>query len=98
MRTGHRMIIGAALCMALGLTGCGSMGSSTGASFLYKNITVADGSTVAGEGHTVLYKGSRLALSGTSIKVGDPHREREPAPTDPGPIPITYTKGKGQVP
>ncbi len=50
MRTAHRMIIGAALCMALGLTGCGSMGSSTGASFLYKNITVADGSTVAGEG------------------------------------------------
>jgi thiol peroxidase len=97
MRTAHRMIIGAALCMTLGLTGCGSMGSSTGASFLYKNITVADGSTVAGEGHTVLYKGSPLALSGAGIKVGDPLREVELAQTDLSPINITDTKGKGKV-
>ena len=97
MRTAHRMIIGAALCMALGLTGCGSMGSSTGASYLYKNITVADGSTMAGEGHTVLYKGSPLALSGTGIKVGDPLREVELAQTDLSLITITDTKGKGKV-
>ena len=97
MRTAHRMIIGTALSMVLGLTGCGSMGSSTGASFLYKNITVAGGSTVAGEGHTVLYKGSPLALSGTGIKVGDPLREVELAQTDLSMITITDTKGKGKV-
>lgn len=97
MRAAHRMIIGAALCMTLGLTGCGSMGSSTGANFLYKNITVADGSTMAGEGHTVLFKGSPLALSGTGIKVGDPLREVELAQTDLSPINITDTKGKGKV-
>jgi thiol peroxidase len=97
MRTAHRMIIGTALSMVLGLTGCGSMGSSTGASFLYKNITVADGSTMAGEGHTVLYKGSPLSLSGTGIKVGDPLREVELAQTDLSLITITDTKGKGKV-
>ena len=97
MRATHRMIIGTTLCMTLGLTGCGSMGSSTGSSFLYKNITVADGSTVAGEGHTVLYNGSPLALSGTGIRVGDPLREVEVAQTDLSPINITDTKGKGRV-
>ena len=97
MRTAHRMIIGAALCMALGLTGCGSMGSSSGSNFSYKNMTVAGGSTVAGEGHTVLYKGSPLALSGTGIKVGDPLREVELAQTDLSLITITDTKGKGKV-
>jgi thiol peroxidase len=91
------MIIGAALCMTLGLTGCGSMGSSSGSNFSYKNMTVAGGSTVAGEGHTVLYKGSPLALSGTGIKVGDPLREVELAQTDLSLITITDTKGKGKV-
>jgi thiol peroxidase len=83
--------------MALGLTGCGSMGSSSGSNFSYKNMTVAGGSTVAGEGHTVLYKGSPLALSGTGIKVGDPLREVELAQTDLSLITITDTKGKGKV-
>ncbi len=97
MRAAHRMIIGVALCMTLGLTGCGSMGSSTGAGFLYKNITVADSSGMAGEGQTVLFKGSPLALSGTGIKVGDPLREVELAQTDLSLINITDTKGKGKV-
>ena len=60
MRTAHRMIIGATLSMTLGLTGCGSSGTS----FLYKNLTVADGSTMAGEGHTVLFAGSPLTSIG----------------------------------
>ena len=97
MRAAHRMIIGATVCITLGFTGCGSMGSSPGASFLYKNITVADGSTVAGEGHTVLYKGAPLALSGTAIKVGDPLREVTLTQMDLSAITITDTKGKGKV-
>ena len=97
MRAAHRMIIGATVCMTLGLTGCGSMGSSTGASFLYKNITVADGSTMAGEGHTVLFKGSPLALSGAGIKVGDTLREANLTQADLSLVTITDTKGKGKV-
>jgi thiol peroxidase len=88
------MIIGATLCMAIGLAGCASSG---GNSFLYKNMTIAGGSAMAGEGHTVLYKGSPLVLSGTGIKVGDPLREVQLTQTDLSPIGITDTKGKGKV-
>jgi thiol peroxidase len=91
------MIIGATVCMAIEFTGCGSTGSSSGTSFLYKNLTIADGSTMAGEGHTVLFKGSPLALSGTGIKVGDPLREVKLTQTDLSLINITDTKGKGKV-
>ena len=94
MRAGYRTIIGAALCMTLGFAGCASTGSSN---FLYKNYTVADGSAVAGEGRTVLFKGSPLALSGTGIKVGDPLREVTLTQTDLSPIAITDTTGKGKV-
>ena len=52
---------------------------------------------MAGEGHTVLFKGSPLALSGTGIKVGDPLREVQLTQTDLSLIPITDTKGKGKV-
>lgn len=97
MRTTLRMIIGATVCMTIGLTGCGGTGSSSGASFLYKNFTVAEGSTVAGEGHTVLFKGSPLALAGTGIKVGDPLREVTLTQTDLSLINITDTTGKGKV-
>ena len=94
MKAAHHMIIGAALCMTLGLTGCGSTG---GTSFLYKNLTIADGSTMAGEGHTVLFKGSPLALSGTGFRVGDSLREVNLTQTDLSLILITDTKGKGKV-
>ncbi len=94
MRAAHRMVVGTTLCMTLGMFGCGS---TSGTSFLYKNITVADGSTMAGEGHTVLFKGSPQALSGTGIKVGDPLREVKLTQTDLSLINITDTKGKGKV-
>jgi thiol peroxidase len=94
MKAAHRRIAGTALCLTLGLTGCGS---SSGTSFLYKNLTVADGSTMAGEGHTVLFKGSPLVLSGTGIRVGDPLREVKLTQTDLSQINITDTKGKGKV-
>lgn len=97
MRAVSRTIIGSALCMTIGLAGCGSMGGSTGSSFQYKNMTVSDGSVIPGEGQKVLYKGSPLVLSGTGIKVGDPLREVQLTQTDLSPIGITDTKGKGKV-
>ena len=39
--------------------------------FPYKNYPVADGEPSPGDGHTVLFKGIPLALSGNGIKVGD---------------------------
>ncbi len=97
MRAAHRMIVGATVCMAIGLAGCASTGSSSGANFLYKNYTIAAGSAVAGEGHTVLFERKPLALSGTGIKVGDPLREVTLTQTDLSPIALTDTKGKGKV-
>jgi thioredoxin-dependent peroxiredoxin len=97
MRAVSRTIIGSALCMTIGLAGCGSMGGSTGSSFQYKSMTVADGSVIPGEGQKVLYKGSPLALSGTGIKVGEPLREVQLTQTDLSQISITETKGKGKV-
>ncbi len=97
MRVVSRTIIGSALCMTIGLAGCGSIGGSTGSSFQYKNMTVADGSVIPGEGQKVLFKGSPLVLSGTAIKVGDSLREVQLTQTDLSPIGITDTKGKGKV-
>jgi thiol peroxidase len=88
------MIVGATLSMAIGLTGCTSTGSS---SYSYKNYAVADGSAVAGEGRTVLFKGSPFVLSGAGIKVGDSLREVTLTQTDLSPIAITDTTGKGKV-
>jgi thioredoxin-dependent peroxiredoxin len=75
-------------------TGCGSMGES---GFLYKNYSVAGGSAVAGEGHTILFKGSPLALSGTGVKVGNPLRDVKVTQTDLSLINVVETKGKGKV-
>jgi thiol peroxidase len=83
--------------MAIGLAGCGSTGSSSGASFRYKHYPFAGGSAVAGEGRTVLFEGKPLALSGTGIKVGDSLREVTLTQTDLSPIALTDTKGKGKV-
>jgi len=94
MKAVHHLIIGAALCMTLGFTGCSSTG---GTSFLYKDLTIAGSSAVAGEGQKVLFKGSPLVLSGTGIKVGDSLREVNLTQTDLSPIGITDTKGKGKV-
>jgi len=77
---------------ALTVSGC-----SSGHEFLYKNITVAEGSATAGDGHSVLYKGSPLSLSGNGIKVGDQLRSVKLAQTDLSPINIVDTVGKGKV-
>ena len=94
MRAAHYMIMGATLCMTLGVAGCANTG---GTNFLYKDIPIAGGTAVAGEGQKVLYKGSPLVLSGTAIKVGEPLREVNLIQADLSPIGITDTKGKGKV-
>jgi thioredoxin-dependent peroxiredoxin len=75
-------------------TGCGSMGES---GFLYKNLPVADGSAIAGDGHTVLFKGSPLALSGTGVKIGDQLRDVKVTQPDLSLINVVETKGNGKV-
>ena len=74
--TGMRLWLLFPCVSALMLTGC-----SGGHDFTYKNITVADGSAKAGDGHSVLFKGSPLSLSGNGIKVGDQLRAMKLAQT-----------------
>lgn len=97
MQTEYCGFIGTALCLSLGLAGCGSTGGSTGTSFLYKNFAVADGSAVAGDGNNVLFKGSPLMLSGNGIKVGDHLRDVKLAQADLSLVNIAHTKGEGKV-
>ncbi|HEU4683019.1 MAG TPA: thiol peroxidase [Nitrospira sp.] len=73
------------------------MGGGSGSGFLYKNLPVADGTAIAGEGHTVLFKGNPLMLSGTGIKVGDQLRDVKLTDRDLALVNIADTKGRGKV-
>lgn len=97
MRTRYAGFIGATLCLLLGLVGCQTMGGSTGAGFSYKNIPVADGTGVAGEGNKVLFKGNPLTLAGNGVKVGDALRDVNVAQNDLSLVNIAQTKGAGKV-
>ena len=89
-----RLVLG--LC-CLGVGGCG-MGVGTGkAEFSYKDMPVADGSAVAGEGNNILFQGKPLMLTGMGIKVGDKLRDVKLAQIDLSMIPVNDTKGKGKV-
>ena len=82
---------------SLFLSACTGIGASTESGFLYKNLPVADGSAVAGEGHSILFKGNPLGLSGNGIKVGDPLRDVNVTHTDLSLTNIVHTKGEGKV-
>ncbi|NOU11628.1 MAG: thiol peroxidase [Nitrospira sp.] len=97
MQTRYAGFIGTTLCLSLGLVGCQTMGGSTGAGFSYKNITVADGTAVAGEGNKVLFKGNPLTLAGNGVKVGDLLRDVNVAQNDLSLVNIAQTKGAGKV-
>jgi thiol peroxidase len=93
--TTSRFFLSFALLCPLSLAGC--MGAGHESEFLYKNITVAEGSAVAGDGHNILFKGSPLALSGNGIKVGDQIRNVRLVQTDLSSVNIAETAGKGKV-
>lgn len=92
-----RMIFCAGLGLAVAAAGCAGMGSSAESGFMYKNLPVATGSAAAGEGNSVLFKGSPLVLTGPGIKVGDTLRDVKLAQSDLSLVNITDTKGKGKV-
>ncbi|MFZ3014427.1 MAG: thiol peroxidase [Nitrospira sp.] len=97
MQTRYAGFIGTTLCLSLGLVGCQTMGGSTGAGFSYKNMPVANGTTVAGEGNKVLFKGDPLMLAGNGVKVGDALRDVKVAQNDLSLVNIAQTKGAGKV-
>ena len=94
-RRPHGLIIG--LVLTIGLAGCSGSGRLLDSGFSYSNLPVAEGSVAAGEGHSVLFKGSPLMLSGTGIKVGDQLRDVKLTDRDLAPINISHTAGSGKV-
>jgi thiol peroxidase len=97
MQGRYRGFVGSVLCLSLGLAGCETMPPLTATTFVYKNYPVADGSAVAGEGNSVLFKGSPLILSGNGVKVGDALRDVKVAQADLSLVNIGHTKGEGKV-
>jgi thiol peroxidase len=97
MRTKYCSVINTLLCLSLGLAGCQAMGGATGAEFSYKNLPVAEGSAVAGEGNKVLFKGTPLALTGNGVQVGDMLRDVKVTQNDLTLVNIAQTKGAGKV-
>jgi thiol peroxidase len=79
------------------LAASGCAGSGSGSVFTYKNLPVAEETVQTGEGHTVLYKGTPVALTGTGIKTGDRLRDVKVVQTDLSLVNIAETKGKGKV-
>ncbi len=90
-----RALTGLITCVAL--TGCAGMGSQADTGFMYKTLPVASGSAEAGEGHSVTFKGTPLALAGPGIKVGDTLRDVKVAKGDLSLINIADTKGKVRI-
>jgi thioredoxin-dependent peroxiredoxin len=90
--TRSSLLVTFAFLCPVSFAGCG-----TDHTFLYKNLTVAEGSATAGDGHNVLFKGSPLSLSGNGIKVGDQLRSVKLAQTDLSIVNIIDTAGKGKV-
>ena len=97
MQMRYAGFIGTTLCLSLGLVGCQTMGGSSGAGFSYKNMPVANGTAIAGEGNKVLFKGDPLTLAGNGVKVGDALRDVKVAQNDLSLVNIAQTKGAGKV-
>lgn len=83
--------------LCLGLGACGTLSHPGKADFSYKDMPIADGSAVAGEGNNILFQGKPLMLTGMGIKVGDKLRDVKLAQTDLSMVPVNETKGKGKV-
>ena len=90
-----RSLAGFVACVTL--AGCAGMGDQAFPGFMYKNLPVATGSAEPGEGHSILFKGTPLALAGPGIKVGDTLRDVKVAKGDLSLLNIADTKGKVRI-
>ena len=86
----------AALIGCIGLAGCAMTGDNQ-RGFAYQDFPVAKSSATAGEGHSVTFKGTPLALAGPGITQGDSLREVQVAKADLGLVNIAEGKGKVRI-
>ncbi len=90
-------LVGWMLLISIATAGCAGMDRSVESGFMYKNLPIATGTVAAGEGNSVRFQSTSLALSGSGVKVGDPLRDVKLTQTDLSQISILDTKGKGKV-
>jgi len=83
--------------MAGGLDGCASLSQETDSVFSYSSIPIAQGSATTGEGASIQFRGSALALSGQGIATGDSLRSVKVAKGDLSLLDISSTKGRVRV-
>ena len=95
----QRASIYATACLAtvFGLAACDKATGVGSKDFSYKDLPVAKASAVAGEGNSVTFKGTPLALAGSGIKVGEPLRDVQVAKGDLSLTNIADTKGKVRI-
>ena len=83
--------------IGVGLHGCASLSTETDSSFSYQSIPVATGTAMAGQGSSIQFRGTALALSGTGISKGDSLRPVNVAKGDLSLLDIASTKGTVRV-
>jgi thiol peroxidase len=71
--------------------------SASDTGFAYQNFPVAKTSASAGDGHTVTFKGTPLALEGRGVKVGDTLPDVQVAKGDLALVNIADTKGTVRI-
>lgn len=86
-----------AVLSVMGLPGCAQMAPSSQESFMYKDLPVARGTAMAGEGHTVSFKGTPLDLEGPGIKVGDQVRPVQVTKGDLSLVNLADTRGRVRI-
>ncbi len=86
-----------AVLALMGLSGCTQLAPSSEKSFMYKDLPVAHGTAMAGEGHTVSFKGTSLDLEGPGIKVGDQLRPVQVTKGDLSLVNLADTKGRVRI-
>ncbi len=90
-------IILCSFIIGVGLHGCASLSPETDSSFSYQSIPVATGTAMAGQGSSIQFRGTALALSGTGISKGDSLRPVNVAKGDLSLLDIASTKGTVRV-
>jgi thiol peroxidase len=94
MRAAHTILNSLAM-LSLVSAGCTMTwpGSGSDTGFAYQNFPVAKTTASAGDGHTVTFKGTPMALEGRGVKVGDTLPDVQVAKGDLSLMNIADTKG-----
>src|SRR5438105_12857864 len=94
-----KFFLSAVVMLSLVSVGCTMnwSGPASDTGFAYQNYPVAKTTASAGDGHTVTFKGTPLALEGHGVKVGDTLPNVQVAKNDLSLMNIAHTKGQIRV-